>query len=141
MARKGIFYVPTLVTYTGKSYADRAKEQFVKRHLTEDMEVARESGVGIVMGSNIVGDSNRPHGRNYEEIAAEAKSLGNGGALAAATSRAARCLDLPDRGMLKEGLRADAVVVRGDPTADIKALEPENVIYVVKAGELVFSHP
>ena len=65
MARKGIFYVPTLVTYMGKSYADKAKEQFVKRHLTEDMEVARESGVEVVMGSDIVGDADRPHGWNY----------------------------------------------------------------------------
>ena len=139
MARKGIFYIPTLVTYMGKSYADRAKEQFVKRHLAEDMEVARENGVGIVMGSDIVGDADRPHGQSYEEIAAEAKFLGNEGALAAATSRAARCLGLPDRGTLKEGLRADAVVVKGDPTADIRALAPENVLYVIKAGELVFA--
>ncbi len=141
MARRGIFYVPTLVTYMGKSYADRAKEQFVKRHLTEDVEVAKESGVGVVMGSDIVGDTDRPHGRNYEEIAAEARFLGNEGALAATTSRAAKCLGLSDCGMLREGFRADAVVVKGDPTADIQALAPENVLYVIKAGELVFSRP
>jgi imidazolonepropionase-like amidohydrolase len=139
MARKGIFYVPTLVTYMGKSYADKAKEQFVKRHLTEDVEVARENGVSVVMGSDIVGDADRPHGRNYEEIVAEAKFLGNEGALAAATSRAAKCLGLNDRGVLKEGRRADVVVVRGDPTADVHALAPESVLYVVKAGELAFS--
>jgi imidazolonepropionase-like amidohydrolase len=139
MARKGIFYVPTLVTYMGRSYADRARDEFVKRHLTVDMTVARENGVGVVAGSDIVGDADRPHGRSHEEIIAEAKYLGNEGALVAATSRAAKCLGLYDRGMLREGLRADAVVVEGNPMNDISSLAPERVLYVVKAGALVFS--
>jgi imidazolonepropionase-like amidohydrolase len=141
MTRKGIFYVPTLVTYLGKSYTNRAKEQLVKRHVTQDVEVAREHGVSVVTGSDIVGDAARPHGRNYEEIVAVAKSLGNKDAIVAATSRAAKCLGLPDRGMLKRGLRADVVIVKGDPMVDIQALAPENVLYVVKSGELVFSRP
>jgi imidazolonepropionase-like amidohydrolase len=139
MSKRGIFYVPTLVTYQSKSYSNRAKEQLVKRHLEEDLELAKRHKVGVVMGSDIVGDADRPHGRNFEEIAAEAKFLGNVGALVAATSRAAQCLGLQDCGMLKEGFRANAVVVKGDPTADIQALAPENVTHVVKSGELVLS--
>ena len=138
VARKGIYYVPTLVVYSHPAYRNRYHE-LVKRHLAEDMVVAREKGVKVVMGSDIVGDAARPHGRNYEEISAEAKFLGNREALIAATSRAAECLGLENGGMLKEGYRADAVVIRGNPLSDIDALAPENVLYVIKSGKLLSS--
>ena len=136
MARKGIYYVPTLVTYNNPAYANRYNEM-VKRHLTEDMVLAKEQGVQVVMGSDIVGDTARPHGRNYEEIAAESKFLGNQEALIAATSRAAECLGLEHSGRLKEGFRADAVVVRGNPLVDIEALAPEKILYVIRSGKLL----
>ena len=135
MAKKGIYYVPTLVTYSNPAYKNRYNEM-VKRHLSDDMEIAKEHGVKVVMGSDIVGDAARPHGRNYEEIAAEAKFIGSREALVAATSRAAECLGLGNGGMLKEGFRADAVVVRGNPISDVEALAPEKVLYVVRSGEL-----
>ncbi len=136
MAKQGIFYVPTLVTYSRPDYTNRSNEM-VKRHLSEDMVIAREQGVKVVMGSDIVGDAARPHGRNYEEIVAEAKFLGNQEALIAATSRAAECLGLEDRGRLKAGYRADAVIVKGDPATDIGALAPEHVLYVIRSGKLL----
>ena len=109
----------------------------VKRHLSDDMLVAKERGTEVVMGSDIVGDGTRPHGRNYEEIVEEARFLGNREALVAATSRAADCLGLEKAGMLKEGHRADIVIVRGDPEQDIHALAPERVIRVMKSGRFV----
>jgi imidazolonepropionase-like amidohydrolase len=136
IARKGIYYVPTLVTYTNPAYKNRYNEM-VKRHLSEDMYTVKVHGVKVVMGSDIVGDSARPHGRNYEEIVAEAKFLGNEEAMIAATSRAAECLGLENCGMLAENFKADVVVVRGNPLADINTLAPENILYVVKAGRLV----
>ncbi len=136
IAKKRIYYVPTMVVYSHPDYKNRYQEM-VKRHLTDDMRVAKEQGVQVVMGSDIVGDSARPHGRNYEEIVAEAKFLGNREALVAATSRAAECLGLENSGHLREGFRADAVVVRGDPLAKINALAPENVTYVIRAGRLL----
>jgi len=42
-------------------------------------------------------------------------------ALMAATSRPAAKFDLSDRGRIKPGLKADLVLVKGDPTSDIKA--------------------
>lgn len=136
IAKKGIYYVPTLVAYKNPAYKNRY-EAMVKRHLTDDMSIAKDEGVEVVMGSDTVGDAPRPHGRNYEEIAAEAKFLGNREALVAATSRAAECLGLERSGLLKEGFRADIVIVKGDPLADIEALAPERVLYVVKSGKLL----
>ncbi len=139
MKERGIFYVPTLVTYTkvkGYSNDNKAREEMVKRHLTEDLEITKRYGVKVVMGSDIVGDDARPHGRNYEEIVAEAKFLGNKEALVAATSRAAECLDLQNVGRIRKGNVADLVVVRGNPIENINSLAPENVVCVVKGGHV-----
>ena len=136
MKRKEIFYVPTLVTYSHPAYRNRYNEM-VKRHLSEDMLIARERGVKVVMGSDIVGDAARPHGRNYEEIVEDAKFLGNDEAIAAATSRAAECLGLENAGSLKPGFRADIIVVRGNPLKDVQALAPESVTHVIKAGRML----
>ena len=135
IANRGIYYVPTLVAYSSPAYKNRNNEM-VKRHLSEDMVLAREHGVKVVMGSDIVGDAVRPHGRNYEEIAAEARFLGNREALVAATSSAAECLGLERSGVLREGFQADAVVVKGNPLEDVNALAPERVLYVVRKGRL-----
>jgi imidazolonepropionase-like amidohydrolase len=136
IAKKGIYYVPTLVTYSHPAYRNRYNEM-VRRHLSEDMVMAKEHGVKVVMGSDIVGDAARPHGRNYEEIAAEAKFLGNREALIAATSRAAECLGLGNSGRLRKGFRADVVVVKGNPLEDIEALAPERILYVIRSGKLI----
>jgi imidazolonepropionase-like amidohydrolase len=136
MKKKGIYYVPTLVTYTRPAYKNRYQEM-VRRHLTEDMQIAKEKGVDVVMGSDIVGDAARPHGRNYEEIVEEAKFLGNKGALIAATSKAAECLGLEKCGRLESGFRADIVVVRGNPLKEIQSLAPESIVHVIKSGKLL----
>ena len=43
-------------------------------------------------------------------------------ALIGATSAAARAYGLPDRGRIAPGLRADLLLVEGDPTVNIKAI-------------------
>ena len=140
IAEKGIYYVPTLTTYMaaymGQSHSSKAREELVKRHFTHDMVAMKERRVKVVSGSDIVGDSKRPHGRNYLEIVEEAKYLGNREALEAATSRAAACLSLPDRGSLRKGCRADVIVVKGNPVDDLESLAPENVVHVIKSGRL-----
>jgi len=136
IAKKGIYYVPTLVVYSHPAYRNSYQEM-VKRHLTDDMRIARENAVKVVMGSDIVGDATRPHGRNYEEIVAEAKFLGNRDALVAATSRAAECLGLENTGTLTKGFKADIVIVGGNPISDIKVLAPEKIVHVFKAGKLI----
>ena len=60
-------------------------------------------------------------------------------ALRLATSTSARLLDLPDRGVIAPGRVADLLIVDGDPTQNLRALE--RVRYVFKGGELVFAAP
>lgn len=52
--------------------------------------------------------------------------------LQSATSRPADLFGLQDRGRIREGLRADLVLVEGDPTTDITALR--NISGVWKLG-------
>jgi len=53
-------------------------------------------------------------------------------ALAAATSTPARCFRLSDRGRVLTGMRADLLLVQGDPTTDI--LATRNIVAVWKRG-------
>jgi imidazolonepropionase-like amidohydrolase len=133
MTRKKIYYVPTLSVYNLKTYANRNRP-LVTRHLNEDLVIAKEKGVEVVTGSDIVGDAERPHGLSWREIEAEAKIIGNQEALVASTSRAARCLGLEKTGLLRAGFRADLVVVKGDPSRDIRALAPERIARVLQGG-------
>ena len=74
MSRRGMFYVPTLVPYLKTKPKENAEARLaIKKHLTEELLIAKENNVRVVMGSDIVGDCERPHGRNYEEI----KTLGS----------------------------------------------------------------
>ena len=57
-------------------------------------------------------------------------------AIVCATSTSAECLGVLDEtGTLEPGKRADAIIVNGDPSADIKTLH--EVDTVVKAGQIV----
>jgi imidazolonepropionase-like amidohydrolase len=53
-------------------------------------------------------------------------------ALAAATSAPARAFRLADRGLIRPGMRADLILVEGDPTQDI--LATRNIVAVWKRG-------
>ena len=57
-------------------------------------------------------------------------------ALASATSEPARAFGFHDRGRIAEGLRADLLLVNGDPTVDITATR--DIVGIWKLG---VSHP
>ncbi len=59
-------------------------------------------------------------------------------ALQSATSLSAKRLRLADRGVIASGKRADLLLVRGNPTEDIK--DSTNVEKVWKAGHLCNVH-
>jgi len=134
--KKGIFYVPTLSAFVAaKPSASGERAEFIKRHLTDDMRLAKEHDLKMCCGSDYVGCEGQLHGQNYEEIASLARFLGAKRALVAATSTDAECLALKDAGRLRAGYRADVVVVEGDPTRKAASLAPEHVLYVVKGGK------
>jgi imidazolonepropionase-like amidohydrolase len=88
-------------------------------------------GLKIIFGTDAVALA---HGRNAEElycrVAAGQKPME---ALISATSAAADALELGDRiGTLATGYDADIIAVRGDPAANIHALN--DVVFVMRGG-------
>ena len=71
------------------------------------------------------------------KVLADMAALRPVAALRLATSRSAELLGLPDRGVIAPGRLADLLVVDGDPTQDLTAVE--RVRYVFKGGEMVFA--
>jgi imidazolonepropionase-like amidohydrolase len=137
MAKKGIFYIPTLTPYLAKApTANEEHVRLVQRHLTQDMELVKQFNLKLVVGSDFVGCDTEPHGENYREIVNVAKYVGNKEALVAATSIAADCLGLEKSGRIKAGYDADIVIVKGNPVENTGCLSPSNILYVMRKGQL-----
>ena len=94
-----------------------------------DLHLARvralhEAGVKLLAGSDAGGRQPTAHGigvhREIELLASA--GLTPSEALAAATSNVADAFRLTDRGRIAPGLRADLILVKGDPTVDLLAV-------------------
>lgn len=106
------------------------REDYFARSSTVDPEQARanlvqlaEEGIPVLAGS----DAPNPGTTYGAGLLIELELLVQAGltparALVTATSAPAETFGLRDRGRLAEGLRADAVLVEGDPTEDIVAM-------------------
>lgn len=82
----------------------------------------REAGGRIVYGTDM-GNEPVPPGIDVEELKLmERAGLSKAEAIAAATTRAAAWLELDDRGVIAEGMRADLVLVEGDPLERLEVL-------------------
>jgi len=143
--KKGIYYIPTLSVYMaekstqgrldllprirGKSRVNRA--EIIDRHVTKEMEIARDAGIKIVMGTDFVSAENSRQGENAIEIERLSRFLGPTQALVASTSLASECVGLGRSGTLQEGHPADLVVVKGDPSRSIEHIRKERVRYVL----------
>ena len=160
-AKKKAFVVPTLTvlestngTPSGKSLAEDSR---LKPYLNKDevanlqrafparteggMQVAfntvrqlKAAGVLILAGS----DAPNPGTAHGASIHRELELLVQAGltpteALTAATSAPAQAFRLTDRGRIAPGLRADLVLVAGDPSADI--LATRRIVSVWKGGK------
>jgi imidazolonepropionase-like amidohydrolase len=92
-------------------------------------------GVKTVAGTDGGIGSGKPHGALAYSVADLVKGgVPNAGALAAATSQAAKTLGVT-KGILRPGWDADIIAVQGDPTRDIMALH--DVTTVIIAGQIV----
>lgn len=132
---------PALAPYIRPSDAINLKKMFPTRQGAEEHYSAAEeavrqlkaAGVPILAGT----DAPNPGTSHGASLHLEMELLVRAGltpaeALASATSIPAKQFRLTDRGRIAPGLRADLLLVRGDPTTDIKATR--NIVGVWKQG-------
>ncbi len=141
----GTYLVPTLAVY--ELIAAEGREHGVPENsvrkieeaLTEaytSLEIARDAGVAIGSGSDLLGLHQPLKAR---ELRFKARVLGAMGALVASTATNAGIVGMGDAlGTVEEGKLADLLVVDGDPVAEIGILEEaERIRMVVLGGEPV----
>ncbi|MEV6822207.1 amidohydrolase family protein [Nocardiopsis dassonvillei] len=133
------YLVPTLVTYqelsrqgaaNGLPAASQAKVDTVLDRGLDALRMAHEAGVNLVFGSDLLGGM---QDRQSQEFAIRGRVQPAADVLRAATVNAARLLGLEGVvGTLRDGARADLVVVDGDPLSDIGVLaSPETSVRTV----------
>ena len=115
------------------SFPQRANSKVRLPHATEATRQLHEAGVMILAGSDAP-NTGTIHGATiHRELELLVRAgLSPVGALAAATSSPARAFRLEDRGRIAPGLRADLVLVTGDPTKEITATR--NIVEIWKGG-------
>jgi imidazolonepropionase-like amidohydrolase len=144
MAERGVFLVPTLVTYE-KLYEEGEQRGLSRENLTKlavvidaglaSLRTAQAAGVKIASGSDLLGPLARYRGR---ELAIKAQVLGPMGAIVASTRTNAELLRLDDEiGTVAPGKRADLIVVDGDPIEDIAILgRPDRLSAIITDGRI-----
>jgi imidazolonepropionase-like amidohydrolase len=162
VADRDVFVIPTLTSLAARAGHDRGRALAADRHLGPLLDPRRRavlemgfpaasggradlghamSTVGLLhrAGRRILAgtDASSPgtaHGASlHDELALLVQAgLSPAAALTAATSAPAAALGLPDRGALTPGLRADLVLVHGDPESDIT--RTRDIAQVWRAG-------
>jgi imidazolonepropionase-like amidohydrolase len=102
----------------------------------ESVRRLHAAGVTLLAGTD-AGNPNTAHGASVHEEMAQlvAAGLQPSQALTAATSAPARIFGLRDRGAIAKGMRADLVLVDGDPTFDIRTTRA--IVAIWKNGHRV----
>lgn len=144
MAKKGVWYVPTLATsYRAVENSDKVKPwvvpkmKAVSENCKNTVQMAHKAGVKIGCGADFGGDEVWPHGLNGLEI----KLLHTMGgftpmeAIVCATKTSSEFLLRDDIGTIEEGKLADVIVVEGNPLENIDLLVgPEHINTVIQNG-------
>ena len=145
MVAAGAYLVPTLTVYDilasqGRSglasYAQQKLDQ-VSRAGREAVRIARDVGVRIASGSDIIGPYQYLKGR---ELRIKAECLSPMEAIVSATRTNAHLLNMADRiGTLEAGKEADLIVLDGNPLEDPGLFERgrDTVLLVMKAGRVM----
>jgi imidazolonepropionase-like amidohydrolase len=155
MIKRGTWWVPTLAlvprslqrrkadaVWSGQQLAaEDSKEEAVFSKMREQAPLWKDAvrrGLKVAMGTD---QSHRLMvGENLVELEYMVEWLGMSPmeAIVASTSRAAQCIERPDRGALAPGRIADILVVNGDPLADIRVIqERDRIEAVIKGGKTV----
>lgn len=133
MKERGIFLVPTISSYRRTIWPEyrrgnewsRLHEMLIS-HYTESTALAVAEGVPIGIGTDSIGEY-------VEELSILAElGMSTSQALYAATRGGSELLGLRDLGSIRSNMKADIVVVDGEPLKDLAALR--EIAYVVVNG-------
>jgi imidazolonepropionase-like amidohydrolase len=151
LAARGSVLVPTLTMMRGVSEAIGGKLVFrlLRRvrlappveyaHARGSVAAAREAGLTIVAGTDANNEAGAPFSPPHgSSLADELGLLVDAGltpvaAIRSATASPARTFGLNDRGAIAAGLRADLILVDGDPTVDIGAIRNVRGVWIAGA--------
>jgi len=145
MAERGVYAVPTLVTYEalaseGAQYGlpaeSVAKIADVRDAGLRSLRIFQQAGVKMGFGSDLLGPSQR---LQSEEFRIRANILGAREVIASATMIGAEVLGMQGRlGRIVPEAWADLLVVEGNPLRDISCLlgQGEHIPLVMKAGRM-----
>lgn len=147
MAEAGAYLVPTLVTYfkieeLGRALGFPAVSQRKVKDVLDaglaSLEIARDAGVAIGFGTDLLGET---HDHQSQEFAIRAQVMTPLEILRSATLVNAKLLGREgELGVVAPGALADLLVVDGDPLADVRLLaEPAKHLALVMKGGVVAS--
>lgn len=135
MREQGMISVPTLTMMEGIAQL-RADEGLRLEHAVDSVAALHEAGVPVLVGTDANSAPGAPfaprHGESLpHEIELLARTgMAPGEILAGATSRTTEVFGLPDRGAVRAGLRADLVLVDGDPARDVTAVRNIEAVWI-----------
>ena len=120
--------VPTLIMMKGTAEKMEDIDPHIKyEHAAQSVASMHKLGVPILAGTDCNKGEGSPaqplHGYDLHtelKMLVDDAGFSNVDALRAATVLPPQYFDLPDRGVLKKGYRADMVLLAGDPTKDIE---------------------
>ncbi|MGJ5129777.1 amidohydrolase family protein [Bradyrhizobium oligotrophicum] len=145
MAEKGVYVIPTLVTYEalaneGAQYGlppeSVAKIADVRDAGLRSLGIYRDAGVKMGFGSDLLGPSQR---LQSDEFRIRAEILGAREVIASATVIGAEVLGMQSKlGRIVPGAFADLLVVEGNPLRDVSCLlgQGDHIPLVMKAGKV-----
>ena len=140
MARNGIYFAPTFSVFyyhaeRGSAHESARSMEFRDDHI-ESLRMAMEVGVQVVAGCDAGAFA---HGNNAHELTCLVeRGMKPMDAIRAATARAAECMGIEQSvGTVRAGLKADLILVEGDPLEDVSILEKGSAVcWVMKDGEV-----
>lgn len=145
MASRGVFLVPTLVTYhalrdlgreAGLPEVSIRKTGAVLDAGLRSLEIARDAGVRMGFGTDLLGQAHVLQNREFE---IRSEVLPPIEIIRAATTVAATILQREgELGVIAPGAYADILLVNGDPLRDARVLSKpqENIQLVMKGGRV-----